>query len=197
MSVRALLFLSTAALFISPNADACRCLQPTVESSWWNNSDSFVVEVTHTRVVGQERQYVADVVVPFNGCTKAGERIALVTPTESATCGGTLSVGDRWLVFGNSSGIVESLRAFDFDSCDLNKPVAQITTDERAYLEGRQVYCADDGTFGCVGQTSQVSCFADPCQVTSCDEDATCYANYCGGCGAEYYDDLGYQVCAS
>ena len=38
-----------------------------------------------------------------------------------------------------------------------------------------------------------VNCFADPCPVNSCegDPEATCEANYCGGCHAIYTDTDG------
>ncbi len=195
MSKRISLLFSAAAMFFAPDAQACSCMPSTAQSSWWNNTDSFVVDVINTRVDGPIREYLAEVVVPLNGCSQPGERIALVTPRDGATCGAYLGVGERWVVFGNSRNPVGPLRAYSINSCDFNRPASQITAEERAYLEGRQRYCADDGTFSCVDNSQPVQCFADPCTVNSCSEDATCYANYCGGCAAEFYDDSGYQVC--
>ncbi|CAH1270244.1 PEBP1 [Branchiostoma lanceolatum] len=40
------------------------------------------------------------------------------------------------------------------------------------------------------------NCFANPCDVASCPAnlDATCQANYCGGCNAEFFDEGGNEV---
>ena len=41
---------------------------------------------------------------------------------------------------------------------------------------------------GCPDGVSLVSCFADPCEVSTCDEvGAECVANYCGGCNAFWF----------
>merc|ERR1712184_196698 len=38
---------------------------------------------------------------------------------------------------------------------------------------------------------NQVNCFVDPCQVSKCEgyPDATCVADYCGGCFARWYSN--------
>ncbi|XP_033125960.1 neurogenic locus notch homolog protein 2-like [Anneissia japonica] len=48
----------------------------------------------------------------------------------------------------------------------------------------------------CQNGTKPVSCLFDPCHVASCPAhpDARCKSNYCGGCNAEFYDDVGNRV---
>ena len=43
----------------------------------------------------------------------------------------------------------------------------------------------------CPSGVPMVQCFADPCSVTQCPQypDATCNADYCGGCNARFYDN--------
>ena len=43
----------------------------------------------------------------------------------------------------------------------------------------------------CPSGVPVVQCFADPCSVTQCPKypDATCNADYCGGCNARFYDN--------
>ena len=48
----------------------------------------------------------------------------------------------------------------------------------------------------CPNGVPMVRCFADPCTVNSCPgvSDASCRANYCGGCHAYFYDANGNNV---
>jgi hypothetical protein len=78
--------------------------------------------------------------------------------------------------------------------CDYNLPLDELSPHDQEFLSGRNVCCGDDCQ--CADGSSPVACFADPCSVTpACAEAATCIANYCGGCNAEFYDELGNAVC--
>ncbi|CAH1263557.1 Hypp2729 [Branchiostoma lanceolatum] len=48
----------------------------------------------------------------------------------------------------------------------------------------------------CPDGSSPVNCAVDPCTTATCaaHPSATCKANYCGGCNAEFYDDSGTEV---
>jgi len=60
-----------------------------------------------------------------------------------------------------------------------------------------------DGQGTCVREATNcppgievVNCRTDPCSLEKCsgNSDATCVANYCGGCSARFYDQIGQQI---
>ncbi|CAF4808071.1 unnamed protein product [Rotaria sp. Silwood1] len=53
-----------------------------------------------------------------------------------------------------------------------------------------------NNTSSCPPDQPEVQCFADPCQGAACSAypNATCVANYCGGCNTEWFTDSGKQV---
>ncbi|CAF5012180.1 unnamed protein product [Rotaria sp. Silwood1] len=53
-----------------------------------------------------------------------------------------------------------------------------------------------NNTSSCPPDQPEVQCFADPCQGATCSAypNATCAANYCGGCNTEWFTDSGKQV---
>ncbi|XP_072025365.1 kielin/chordin-like protein isoform X3 [Amphiura filiformis] len=84
--------------------------------------------------------------------------------------------------------------------CNHNgKPYAE--GDTRPAGDGCNICSCSNGNWLCTKKacqvcpdgTTPVNCFADPCTVTSCAAypDATCQANYCGGCNAEFSDTKG------
>ena len=52
------------------------------------------------------------------------------------------------------------------------------------------------GTPVCPPGQPPVNCFVDPCQFGTCPAhpDATCVADYCGGCNARFFDEDGNEV---
>ena len=48
----------------------------------------------------------------------------------------------------------------------------------------------------CLPGIEVAKCLADPCSVELCpaNPDATCVANYCGGCNAAFYDRTGQKI---
>lgn len=174
-------------------AAACSCLQPTVESSYNRHSDVVTVQVTGTVVRGKQRLYSAQVLRVFKGCLQPGKRVLLATSVSSAACGITLRKVPTLIAGSRVTVGASALPALQVGLCDYNVPVADLTAQDRAFLEGRTVCC--DGECACADGSAPVNCFVDPCQVAPpCDEGA-CVANYCGGCNAEFYDDNGYGVC--
>ena len=51
----------------------------------------------------------------------------------------------------------------------------------------------------CPPDKPPVNCLLDPCSVTSCPAhpDASCVADYCGGCNARFFDADGNEVTES
>jgi len=175
-------------------AQACSCLPATVESSYNQSSDVAALTPLVGFRRGAERWYVARIDKPYKGCTEAGDLVVLSTPSSSASCGGQLEVGKKHLLNAQRDGAWFGVTRLSFSSCSYNVPSAELSDDDRAFLDGRSVCCGDECT--CADGSAPVQCFANPCDVTpACDEAATCEANYCGGCNAEFYDASGYAVC--
>ena len=185
------------AFFPTSQADACSCLPPDMAASYNWSSDTLAVQVKRERVVGGNRFYLARVIQPYSGCTTMGERIVLQTPRDSATCGETLSVGDRWIVHGNVTSSVGGLPTFSIGSCDDNKLVSSLTADEQNFLDSRMVVCPSTGAMSCADGTPPVTCLVDPCSTAPACPTGDCYDNYCGGCNFEYFDAFGKLTCPS
>lgn len=190
----ALLGLGSTLLAARP-AQACSCLQPTVESSYNNSSDVVEARVLLSLPVGSERWMVAKVRATYKGCLDEGELVLLTTPASGASCGVNLPSGGLFLVNGRSDGALAGVERLSVNLCDYNLPVAELTAHDRAFLDGRQVCCGDECS--CANGELPAQCFAQPCSVApACDvEGAVCVDNYCGGCNAEFYDAFGYAVC--
>jgi hypothetical protein len=174
------------------DAKACSCLPPTVESSYNQSSDVVSAEILRQFVLGNTRYYVARVLRTFKGCQSPGNTLLLSTPTSSATCGALLNAR-RHLINADTAGSVFGLPALSINSCGYNLALSALTQHDREFLEGRTVCCGDKCS--CADGSSPVLCFADPCSVAPTCPDASCVANYCGGCNAEFYDANGYAVC--
>lgn len=185
----AILMAAAAVLLMdSSRAEACSCLPPTVESSY-NNAD----EVWHVRVLSKQIRrerttYHVLVLDPLKGCARAGSRLRVVTPTDSATCGISLEVGQEYLLNGHRDG-----RQFSVNLCDYNIRWSALSESDSDFLFSRYNCCRD--SCECTGGSQPVQCFADPCEVSPPCPDGQCVANYCGGCRAEYYDQWGQRVC--
>lgn len=173
-------------------AEACSCLVPTVENSYNSSSDVVTAAVSFGFTIGGTQYYLARVQRTFKGCLAAGDWVVLRTPASSATCGVELTAR-RYLINGQEDGRQFGLPALRIGLCGYNQPVADLTERDLAFLDGRTVCCGD--TCGCADGSLPVQCFVDPCQVAPECSLGECVANYCGGCNAEFYDDLGNAVC--
>jgi hypothetical protein len=100
-------------------------------------------------------------------------------------------------------------------SCSFNKVWPTVTAKERDQLNNYSNVCArkcasgiecpknaycDSGKCVPYGQpcpdgTLPTPCFADPCTLKPCVENATCIPNYCGGCTAIFIDANRTRVC--
>jgi hypothetical protein len=135
-----LLGLSFPLLAARP-AQACSCLQPTVESSYNRSSDVIEARVLLSVPVGTERWMVARVRATYKGCLQESELVLLTTPLSSATCGINLRNGQVYLVNGTSAGSALGIDRLSIGLCDYNLPVAELTNHDQAFLDGRQVCC--------------------------------------------------------
>ncbi|MEY2930695.1 MAG: hypothetical protein RL033_1444 [Pseudomonadota bacterium] len=177
------------------SAQACSCLQPSVESSYNRSSDVIEARVLVSLPVGSERWMVARVLATYKGCSQEGDLVVLTTSRSSASCGVSLQSGQQYLINGTAGGTALGLDRLSIGLCDYNLPVTELTNHDQSFLDGREVCCGGDCS--CANGERPVQCFAQPCSVApTCDvEGATCVDNYCGGCNAEFYDATGSAVC--
>ena len=187
-----ILLLSFSFVAMTPDADACRCFPPDLVTSYNNNTDVLRVRVLNKRQVGDYVYYRARVTTTYKGCAQPGERIFLKTHVSSATCGIELQ-GRDYLInsYRDNDEVHRRLPVYPINSCDYNVPFGNLTVNQIEFLDNRYNCCGNE--CACVNST-MVYCFADPCQVTSCSQ-GECSSNYCGGCHAEFYNDIGQAVC--
>ena len=191
------LVVATFAVWLSMQgpAEACSCLAPDMNRSY-NDAD----QVLHVRVLGsipaargQRRHLGVTIKQAFKGCLADGSLVVIQTASDSAACGLPLQAGTDYLLYGRNSGRALGLPVLQVGLCDANSAWSALEPAQLAFLNTRFNCCGD--ACACVG-SSQVECFVDPCQVSSCDvEGAVCNANYCGGCNAEWIDATGARVC--
>ena len=182
-------------------SEACTCLPgPGIEHLY--ASAEHVVRVNVRREVrrihrrrgvatsgGTTRTYRAKVKESLKGCLPRGRILKIVTAIDSGLCGAVLHPRKEYVV---------ALRAgdrnvFEVNACDFLREASTLTPHELEFLETRSECCGDDCR--CTSN-DEVSCVVDPCQLESCG-DATCIANYCGGCTAEFFDSSGTPTCTA
>jgi len=188
----AILIASTS---LGSTAWACSCLPFTVESSWFNNTDTLVVDIEGKKETGFTHYYAARVRKAFAGCGERGDQLVLVTPSSEATCGTSFIIGQTYLVFGNHSGFYQGLPTLDVDLCDSNKLASTVTQAERDYLLSRQIDCPYNGSTTCADNSVPVQCPVDPCLNAPSCGNTTCVSNTCGDCTWEQYDQFGLLAC--
>jgi hypothetical protein len=191
------LVVATFAVWLSMEgpAEACSCLAPDMNRSY-DNAD----QVVHVRVLGSlgvaggQRRYLGVTVKQaFKGCLANGSLVVIQTASDSAACGMTLQAGTDYLLHGVNNGRSFGLPVLRVGLCDANSEWSALESAHLEFLNTRYNCCGDK--CGCVG-SQIVECFADPCQVSTCDvEGASCNSNYCGGCNAEWTDATGARVC--
>lgn len=172
-----------------PEARACSCLPPDLPFIYNNSSDVFVGRVLGRVESGHTRFFVFRIRATYKGCAERGQVVLLSSPIESAACGIDLRPGRSYLI---SAASEVSPGLFSIGLCGYNRPVRQLTEEDWQFLNTRFNCCG--GECACVND-DPVLCLVDPCSVASCEE-GECIANYCGGCRAEFYTEMGQAVCA-
>jgi len=172
-------------------ADACSCMVPDINRSYDHADD-----VVKARIFGElffsrsgHKWYVGAVGDTFKGCLDQGQLIIVETRSDSAACGMFIRK-DTYLLNGRDKGTFWGIPILGVGLCDYNKTWDSLTAQDFDYLYSRYNCCGDECI--CTDGTVPVNCFVDPCMFSKCaDPDATCSANYCGGCRAEWYDPWG------
>ena len=77
--------LALASLLEPSDAEACRCMQPNIRSSFANNDTVIVGRISRTMVNGNERIYTIGVRASFKGCATPRQTIIIKTAASSAT----------------------------------------------------------------------------------------------------------------
>jgi len=189
--------VATLAVWLSAQgkADACSCVPPDFHRSYQYADHVVKVDVVASlgAFSGQRRYLAVTSGKSYKGCLPARRTVIVRTASDSAACGVDLDVGSQYVLYANDGGSRFGLRILQIGLCDTNVRSDQLAPDHQRFLDTRYTSCR--GESGCVA-SDQVQCFVDPCQVSSCDvEGATCSANYCGGCNAEWTDPEGTSVC--
>lgn len=187
------LALVSAGLTLNPSdTEACSCMEPTVETSYHQNTDVLKVKIKFTFVRGSSRYYFGKVRKNFKGCIERRSWVILKTAVSSATCGATYEVGRSYLINANPESSWWGIPILGVHSCNYDVRFSELTDEDRDFLNSRYNCCGDE--CACNDGSEPVDCFADPCEQESCP-DGECVANYCGGCNAEFFNEVGELVC--
>ena len=166
---------------------ACKCALPAVERSYAASDDVLQALVLNLLPApsGLRRYLVLTTADAFKGCIPQHSLVVVQTNAESAACGATFPLGSQQLLFTSSVGRRFGLPVVSTGTCNGNRAWRDVTKEELAFLGTRDNCCGD--RCACV-DSEPVQCLVDPCKLSECaDPDATCKANYCGGCNAEWF----------
>lgn len=177
------------ALLLAPRAaGACSCVPPDLPTLYQQSDRVLEVRVVKVAETATKRIHLARVLRSWKGCDARGDLVRLETPKSSAACGIALPPKSTWVV----TGATLAAHRIGISLCGFNKVASTLTPAERDFLSTRLVCCR--GKCVCGDGSHPVACFADPCQLADCPE-GECTANYCGGCNAEFWTEVGQLVC--
>ena len=180
------------------------CLNPTTDVAVaYNNSETvFAVQLSKPLLHSPRGtvRYHATVLEAFKGCADEGSSL-LVQFRRNSTQAQQLEIGGEYLLngkrirddsplsLGKSTGTIIAV-----DPCNLVQPLIELSDADNAFLSSRYNCCGNE--CACVDGSEPFSCLVNPCENSACSvEGATCQANYCGGCNAEWTDTDGAAVC--
>jgi hypothetical protein len=176
-------------------AEACSCLEPSVERSWHEATDMLRGTVLGVRQQGQMLKYKVELQQPYSGCIEAGQVVVIRTPVSSASCGTRLEVGETYLL--SATLTTDEPEVYAINACGFNRVWSTVDKETRVYLNSRPIYCDETEGLSCVSGQLPVQCFANPCKVSpSCEEATYCEFNPCAAspCAAEHYDSTWQSV---
>jgi hypothetical protein len=175
-------------------AEACSCLEPSVERSWHESTDMLRGTVLGVRQHGQMLKYKIEVEQPYSGCTQAGQVVVIRTPVSSAACGTQLEVGESYVL--SATLTTDEPEVYAISACGFNRLVSSVDAQTRDYLKSRPVYCDETETLTCSSGETPVQCFANPCKTSTCEASTYCEFNPCAAspCTAEHYDSTWQSV---
>lgn len=180
--------MALAVLTIPRSAAACSCVPPDLPTLFQQSDHVLRVQIVKVVESPTTRTHVARVLQSWKGCERRGTLVRLETPKSSAACGVELPPGTVWVLTGQTL----AKHRIGVNLCGYHVQTKLLPPEDAAFLATRLVCCY--GGCRCGDGTDPVACFVDPCQVESCPE-GECVANYCGGCGAEFWTDGGPLVC--
>ena len=140
---------------LSLASDACKCMQPTLESSFSNSEVVLKVqvqrEIDNHEPENDNRYFSGRVEEAFKGCDDKGpilihhgSHIEIGTHPSSASCGVALQARNVYLLFGN---IVKEERAngeevpvFWISSCTFWRAFTKVSQSEKRFLEKHRLY---------------------------------------------------------
>jgi len=173
---------------------ACSCLLTSEENSY-ELSDL----VVRGRPIASFRSrsevwYLVWLTAPsYKGCLRERSLLWVRTEPDEAACGVALKAGVEYLLKGSAESHRLGAPVLHTTLCSGDRPVSELTPAQLAFWSSREICCGE--SCSCAAK-ERVACFADPCQLDACNvEGATCRANYCGGCNAEWVDPDGLRVC--
>lgn len=176
--------MAAGLLGMPAEAEACSCVGWDIVQGYRNSDHVVAGRVLRSHVVGGYRVYDVWVWQTAKSCLTERTVVQIGTSRSSAACGAGLQVGGDYVLFANDVFLGGQDRMITH-SCLPNTLAANVAPEDYRFLASRPMDCP---TQECSGDQPVVSCFADPCTVTTCgDPTAECEANYCGGCGAEWY----------
>lgn len=171
---------------------------------------------------GKRRFYVLQILQEYKACRK--QRFVLVESScSSASCGVYMQLHKEYVVplraepipFINSCQVcfatsfkpcphihayafLTALLAFRtlFSHKQFIRLYSSLTKAEITFLNTREVCCVR-GVCKCADGSRPVACKRPPCEYIRppCPEATSCNDNFCGGCGAEWFDADGAPVC--
>jgi hypothetical protein len=119
-------------------AEACRCLPPTIDSSFTNSDAALSVRITSRVIRGGRITYNAVVLEAYKGCYAAGDMVTFTTSNSSASCGVTnLRVGASYLLFGTKDGT-----SLAIDTCDYNQLLRSLSEEDATWLDENAEGCS-------------------------------------------------------
>lgn len=190
--LRAMVLMFGLMVASTQEAHACRCVVPDVISSYQTRDHAFVARAVSVQMGAQYHVWTFRLVKDLKGCERPGATIRVVTASDPSACGASFTPGVSYLVYATDVNI-GGRRVWQTTTCDGNRELSQLTRDEIGYLMDRPITC--NGVTTCANGSQPVSCLVDPCTTSPACRGATCEANYCGGCTAEWYDVNGAGQC--
>mmetsp|Transcript_23643 Transcript_23643/g.29790 ORF Transcript_23643/g.29790 Transcript_23643/m.29790 type:complete len:226 (+) Transcript_23643:89-766(+) len=185
-------------------ADACMCTDKGLHQSYFND-DRVMMKVRilggtafdGKKEVNRKRIRVAKVLMDYKNETNTDEYILITSDTTS--CGVVFAKKGTWFLAMRpvpNGGDKGGLGVYEISYCDFSMHSKSISKEELRYLNTRMICDGKGGSCTCGNKSRPFNCFIDPCESAKCDSiGATCVANYCGGCNAEWIDDRGWLQC--
>eukprot|EP00172_Hildenbrandia_rubra_P001314 Plantae.Rhodophyta-Hildenbrandia_rubra.ctg1857.p1 GENE.Plantae.Rhodophyta-Hildenbrandia_rubra.ctg1857~~Plantae.Rhodophyta-Hildenbrandia_rubra.ctg1857.p1 ORF type:complete len:212 (-),score=14.18 Plantae.Rhodophyta-Hildenbrandia_rubra.ctg1857:145-780(-) len=198
------ILISAFTLLTSPIfSDACSCVQPRVETSFFASKKVVIGKVLSVSDCAPgskppcaqpefdgKKYYTVLVRRSYKGCLEPSTKIVVNTPSSSGLCGVFLSIGENYLLnINENDGIF---------LCNYNRRQKDLTKEDLKFLNMQLQCCKRYGRLACRcgNGSAPINCLVDPCSVSKppCEEAKVCKSNYCGGCNAVWFKEGGEQL---